>query len=169
MFDSEPRFIYSTLLPACSTLQAGGSVLLKRRCFTYSTLLPACIPKISQDPIPKHRAPSGGNSRSAKLLLHSQREWTLIGWAGPDLDGRTGGRRVDGGTGGWLEGRADRRTAEGRTDGRTGGRTDGWMGGRRGFSSIFDELTRPYNGFHRFSLILDDSATIFIDFDEKRR
>ena len=124
------------------------------------------IPKISQDPIPKHRAPSGGNSRSAKLLLHSQREWTLIGWAGPDPDGRTGRQRVDGGTGGWPEGRADGRTAEGRTHGRTGGRTDGWKGGRRGFSSIFDGLTRPYNGFHRFSSILNDSATIFIDFDE---
>ena len=144
--------------------------MFARACLVGRKTLDSCwrhlFPKISQDPIPKHRAPSGGNSRSAKLLLHSQREWTLIGWAGPDPDGRTGGQRVDGGTGGWPEGRADGRTAEGQTDGRTGGRTDGWKGGRRGFSSIFDGLTRPYNGFHRFSSILNDSATIFIDFDE---
>ena len=71
--------------------------------------------------------------------------------------GRTDGRTVpDGGrTGGRTEGgRADGRRADGRTEGRRDGRTEG---GRA------DGRAQQYNDDHRFSMILNDSATIFID------
>ena len=70
---------------------------------------------------------------TSKSRLAVDREFMYIGSAGP---GRADGRKA--------------RRADGRTDGgRTGGRADG--------------RAQQYNDDHRFSTILNDSATIFID------